>query len=364
MSKKICLLVDSLSSGGAEKVAANMSVSLKQKGYALFIVSMRDEIDYKYDGELFNFGLVKKSCNKLKAFLKFKQYFKNNKFDYIIDHRTRSKFIKEVLFSKFVFQNHKVIYCIHSYSLDYYFSYLNTAKLSLFPHVKKRMFVSVSNEIHDKLKQKLNVKSRTIYNYFMSKNARISSDSTLGSIDNYIIGVGRLTSIKQFDKLILSYNQSKLPEESIKLIILGDGPEKENLENTISKLKCKNHIKLLPFNKNPYRLMSSAKALVLTSKVEGFGMVLLEALSLKTPVISFNCKSGPKEIIKHGVNGLLVEDQNKKELTKALNKLLLDANYYSKIKENVQLGLEKFSEEYVIQEWINLFENQMENDFK
>jgi glycosyltransferase involved in cell wall biosynthesis len=174
-----------------------------------------------------------------------------------------------------------------------------------------------------------------------------------------LLGVGRLIRIKQFDKLITSYHASKLEERGIKLIVLGDGPEKENLETLVLKLQIEDFVTILPFTKKPYDLISNAKALILTSKVEGFPMVLLEALSLKTPVIAFDCKSGPSEIIFNGRNGLLVEDQNEEQLTLALNKLLLDDTFYNKLKGNVSLGLERFSEKVIIQEWIKLLESEM-----
>jgi glycosyltransferase involved in cell wall biosynthesis len=84
---------------------------------------------------------------------------------------------------------------------------------------------------------------------------------------------------------------------------------------------------------------------------------LLEALSLKTPVIAFDCKSGPNEIVKDHVNGLLVEDQNEEQLIIALNKLLNDT-FYMDIKNNTQIGLDVFSEDKIIQEWETLFENK------
>lgn len=358
MSKKICLLVGSLSSGGAEKVAANMSKSFTKKGYDIYIVSMRNEIDYEFAGELFNFGLVKANYNKFEAFLKFKQYFENNKFDYIIDHRTRDKFLKEWLFSKFVFKNYNIIYCIHNYRLAYYFSFLKIPWLSRLPHVKKRVFVSVSNEIQKHLKQQLNVESKTIYNFLNTSDLSFPYEDDAIQEDDYIIAVGRLTTIKQFDKLIISYHLSELPKKGIKLLILGDGIEKSNLKSLITLLKLENHAKLLPFRKNPFGLIKNAKALVLTSKVEGFPMVLLEALSLNTPVIAFDCKSGPSEIIQHKYNGLLVENQNSEALTQALNKLIEEA-FYKNLKDNTKKGLEQFSEEYIVQEWMKVFENQM-----
>ncbi len=364
MSKKICLLTDSLSSGGAEKVAANLSVSLSEKGYKITIVSMRNMVNYEYAGTLYNFALIKETNNKFNAFLKFKFFFCSNDFDVVIDHRVRSNFFKEFLFSKFIFAKKNVIYCIHSYQLKYYFSHLKLPKLSLFPHVKKAQFVSVCSEIQDLVNKKLNFKNIRIYNYVLS--SQLIEKASVGEVhenDDYIISIGRLFPLKQFDVLISCYNKSNLSKENIKLKILGDGPEKTNLKMLISKLNLENYIELIPFKDNPYTLMQNAKCLVLSSKEEGFPMVLIESLTLKTPVIAFNCKSGPSEIIKHNINGLLVENQNQKALVEALNKLMLDKTFYKKIKENTQFGLNKFSENNSIEQWIHLIENGI-TDFK
>lgn len=359
MSKKICILVDSLSSGGAEKVAANMSISLSKKGYLIFVVSMQDDVIYSFEGELFNFGKIKTKYNKLRAFVEFNRYFKKQNFDVVIDHRIRNIFFKELFFSKYVFRNSRVIYCIHNYNLSYYFSYLNWPFFSRLPHVKDSTFVSVCNEINNHLNEKLKLKSKTIYNYLKFSGLSEMFEENQVLSEKYIIAVGRLTKVKQFDKLVRSYQASELSERGIKLIILGDGPEKQYLKTLISRLNLENFIELLPFRKKPYSLIHSAKALVLTSKVEGFPMVLLEALSLKTPIIAFNCKSGPNEIIINEINGLLVENQNEEKLTMALNKLMTDDSFYNKIKKNVHIGLEKFSEEKIIHKWLILLENQV-----
>ncbi|MFI1770926.1 glycosyltransferase [Thalassobellus citreus] len=358
MNKKICLLTDSLSSGGAEKMVANLSASFVKRGYVVTVVSMTNFIDYQFKGELYNFGIVKEENNKLKAFLKFNFFFKKNKFDYIIDHRVRTNFFKELLLSKLVFRKHNVMYCVHSYYLPFYFSFINTPWLSRLPHVKKKSFVSVSNEIRKHLKSKLDINSSTIYNFINADDLLISKESIEVSYENYIIAVGSLKKLKQFDKLLNSYQASELWKKGVKLIILGDGPEKENLKLQISNLQLEDFVELLPFTKKPQKLISNAKALVLTSKVEGFPMVLLEAVSLDTPIIAFDCKSGPSEIIVNDKNGVLVENQNEEQLSIALNKLLLNKTYYNKIKKNMHEGLDKFSEETIIQKWIHLIENQ------
>ncbi|GAA4816283.1 glycosyltransferase [Litoribaculum gwangyangense] len=355
MNKKICILTDSLSKGGAEKVAANLTISLTNKGYQVYVVSMTNVIDYQFTGNLYNFGLIKEAQNKFKAFLEFKNYFRKHKFDVIIDHRVRDKYLKEILFSKIIFRKQKVIYCIHSYNLSFYFSFLKLPRLAKFPHTKDHKFVAVCHEIKDYLNKTLNINSIHINNYLLNNTTPFENFNE-DFFDEYIIGVGRLNKIKQFDKLITCYKNSNLPINKIKLLILGDGENKKVLKQLVEDLKLKDLVNFYPFRENPYGLIRNAKALVLTSKTEGFPMVLLEALSLNTPVISFDCKSGPGEIIKHGINGLLVDDQNEEALTLAINKLV-DPHFYQKIKANADLDLEQFSESKAIEKWKDIFEN-------
>lgn len=350
---KICLLTTSLSSGGAEKIAANMSTALTKRGYTVIIVSMQNNIDYAYSGTLYNFGIVKSKYGKFKAFFKLKSFFKQNNFDFIIDHRLRDKFLKEVLLSKFVFNKSKVIYCIHNYRLEYYFSFLSIPWLTKYQHVKNASFVAVCKEVEKHTKQKLKIKSVTIYNFLNLSDVCLNEEDEHTPKD-YIIGVGRLTHIKQFDKLINSYKNSKLRSQNVQLIILGSGPEKENLKQLISRLELDKYIKIIAFQENPYPFIKNAKALILSSKVEGFPMVLLEALTLGTPVVAFNCKSGPDEIIRHNMNGMLVENQNEVELTLALNKLT-DAIFYKHLKAHSSLGLDALSEEEIMNQWEKLF---------
>jgi len=204
MTKKICILTDSLSFGGAEKVAANISVALSKKGYDVYIVSMTNNIEYPYKGELYNFGLIKQAYGKFLSFFKFRNYFLAHKFDAIIDHRLRDRYLKEVLFSKLIFRKQKVLYCVHSYNLSYYFSFLNIPKLAAFQHVKNKKFISVSAEIKNHILELLNIESKVIYN-FLPNDIIVAENDFAKNYGNYIISAGRLSEIKQFDKLIKSY---------------------------------------------------------------------------------------------------------------------------------------------------------------
>lgn len=356
MGDKICLLADSLSNGGAEKMVSNLSFSLCKKGYEVHIVSMRNEISYEFVGQLYNFGLVKESENKLNAFLELKKYFKNHNFDFIIDHRIRNKLLKEFLLSKYIFKNFNVIYCVHHYKLSYYFSNFRNSSLLNFQHVKNRKFVAVSLEIKKQLKKQLKIEGILIYNYTLSNRIKRLELQDPHISSDYIIAVGRLQKIKQFDILITGYSKSELPQNNIKLLIFGNGEEKSNLIELIKKLKLEKQIILMGFREDVLSFVEHGKALVMSSKSEGFPMVLIESLALRTPLVSFNCKSGPNEIIEHEVNGLLVKDQDVNDLTKNLNKLL-DQDMYSNLIEGLSYSNNQFTEENIFKNWIQLFDS-------
>jgi len=356
MNKRICILTDSLGSGGAEKMAANMSISLTKEGYEVCVVSMLNIINYEFAGNLYNFGLVKEQKTKLTAFKKFRHFFNKQKFDVIIDHRMRPKFLKELLLSRFVFKNCHVIYCVHHYDLSYYFTFPNNSFLSKHVLVKNRTFVSVSNEIKKSIKSSLSLDSILIYNYVQSAEFKDLERIDKADGNNYVISIGRLVKVKQFDVLIKSYKNSQLIENGIDLLILGEGDERNYLEALINDMNLKKHVKLLGFRNQPFRWVKKAKALILASRHEGFPMVLIEALALEIPIISFDCKSGPSEIIQGGRNGILVPMQNGVMLTEAMDKLLLDNEFYQKIKSNLKKDTFSYAEEKIISKWVKLIE--------
>ena len=84
-------------------------------------------------------------------------------------------------------------------------------------------------------------------------------------------------------------------------------------------------------------------------------MSIIESLSIGTPVVSVDCKSGPKEILKHGFNGLLVQNNNPIKLAEAFNILLNDENLLKKMKGNTKMSINNFSEINISKKWKNIF---------
>lgn len=132
-----------------------------------------------------------------------------------------------------------------------------------------------------------------------------------------ILGVGRLAEQKDFSTLIKAFAlvQKQCPS---RLMILGEGHLRSELETLIEELKLQDSVALLGYTENPYVYMANAAVFVLSSKFEGFGNVIVEAMAFGTPIVSTDCPSGPAEILENGKYGKLPPVQDVEALAKAI----------------------------------------------
>lgn len=139
-----------------------------------------------------------------------------------------------------------------------------------------------------------------------------------------ILAVGRLARQKNFELLIKSFSRV-VKKMDARLIILGEGKERVELERLIVALGLKERVSLAGFQSNPYSFLSISDVFVLSSDFEGLPLVILEAMACGLPVISTDCKSGPREILKNGRYGLLVPVGDEIALSDGMLKLLKDS---------------------------------------
>ncbi|TRX32431.1 glycosyltransferase [Flavobacterium sp. ZT3R18] len=355
-SHKIAIVGDSLSSGGAEKVHAILSVYFQKNGLEVHNCVFMDLITYEFSGEVLNLGKISSNSffvyRKAKRFFIFRNFIKSNDFDFVIDFRQKTNFILEFLISRFVYSNN-AIYRVASGVLDFYFpksSFLATVLC------QNKTIVTVSNAIREKVEQLgFTKKALCIYNPIDFEKIEFLKNQFNIEYDNYILAVGSFKDIKQFDKLILAYSKSILPAQNIKLVLLGNGKNRAIYESMSKELRIDEFVKIEDFLNNPFPFYKNAKFTVLSSKNEGFPNVLLESLACETPVVAFNCLSGPSEIIQDCENGLLVENQNLEKLTTAMNQLIINQELYLHCKKNAKESVLKFSVERIGEQWIQLF---------
>lgn len=125
-----------------------------------------------------------------------------------------------------------------------------------------------------------------------------------------ILAVGRLTEAKNYELLIHSF-KLVVQEVDANLIILGEGEDRAKLEKLIKELNLQNKVDLYGFEQNPFKYMANCDLYVMSSKWEGLPGALIQALALGAKIVSTDCPSGPREILKNGQYGELVAlDEN------------------------------------------------------
>lgn len=134
----------------------------------------------------------------------------------------------------------------------------------------------------------------------------------------YVVSLGRLTEAKDFSTLLRAYAISTL-RSSHRLIIIGEGEQRTNLESLILALGLEDRVLLTGAMDNPYHVLAGASLHVLSSRWEGYPNVLLEALALKVPVVSTDCPHGPREILDGGRHGRLVPVGDPAALARAMD---------------------------------------------
>jgi GalNAc-alpha-(1->4)-GalNAc-alpha-(1->3)-diNAcBac-PP-undecaprenol alpha-1,4-N-acetyl-D-galactosaminyltransferase len=169
-----------------------------------------------------------------------------------------------------------------------------------------------------------------------------------------IMAMGRLCEQKGFDLLLKAFSRIETQFPEWKLHIWGQGAEKENLKRIRDELGLKERVCFKGMIHDHYKTMQQADIFVLSSRYEGFPNVLGEAMACGIPVVSFNCPSGPGELIIHEKNGLLVPNINDEELAKEIHRLMENELLAKQLGDEAQKITETFSLEKVMGLWEKL----------
>lgn len=166
-----------------------------------------------------------------------------------------------------------------------------------------------------------------------------------------VAAMGRLSVEKGFDLLIEAFAKIADKQPDWDLRIAGDGVERRRLEHTIESRGLTERVELCGWVDQPHAFLRDASFFVLPSRYEGFPNVLLEAMACGLPVVSFDCDSGPREIVRHETDGLLVPPEDVEALAQALDRLMSRSAECARLSQNATEVTTRFGCEVFFERW-------------
>ena len=263
----------------------------------------------------------------------------------------------------------------NEYDLYYLAHPLNVLEFHLARGIDKQVIITehgginAYNIVYQKIKQWLYPKARS-YVIPTNSDAKIYSNMGLPVIyiphfksslnysrsdleNKVVLSIGRMTEVKRQWIMIDAWNEI-VYKHNIKdweLHLVGKGNLCELLSKKIINLGLQEYIKILPPIPNVESYYKSASVFMLTSYTEGFGMVLLEAISFGLPCISYDCPSGPRDIIKNEYNGYLIPMDDFESLKSALLKLIYNKDTLIKLSNGAFESSSKWNDEVILNKW-------------
>lgn len=324
--KKIAIVIAELAApGGAEKVAADLAEEFRSRQYDVTVINFArlppDISRHQVPVRQINLDIPERPGGfwvqvaiLLRRAWQFRKLFRQERFDHI-----------------FSFLEAANVPCVLACTRSVLSVHLDPGTMTrsewfafrwLYP--RARRVIAVSRQMQEVLEQRAHLKNvNCIYNPVNTRLIQQQAQEPLALAEPFILAVGRLERQKRFDLLLEAFARSRA-QHDCKLVIVGRGSQQAALEQQIHALGISGKIVLAGFDPNPYRYMARAEFQVMSSDYEGYPLVLIEALSLGCPIVSTDCPTGPREIIRHGENGLLVEKGNVAAIAAGIDELFYD----------------------------------------
>jgi GalNAc-alpha-(1->4)-GalNAc-alpha-(1->3)-diNAcBac-PP-undecaprenol alpha-1,4-N-acetyl-D-galactosaminyltransferase len=229
-----------------------------------------------------------------------------------------------------------------------------TLRRRTYPRARK--LVSVSHGV-DKQFSWLPAEQRTVIHNpleLLDEPAPNESTNETNPRVSWITAMGRLTAQKGFDLLLQAFAKASPHYPNWRLMIIGEGELRGQLEQLSEKLGLAKAVSFAGLLANPLPALRNSKLFAMASRFEGFPYAALEAMACGLPVIYTDCPSGPREIIRDGVDGLLVPNGDVAALAAAMERLMSDDAERDRLAARSPEVLERFGTDKIIAQWEEL----------
>jgi N-acetylgalactosamine-N,N'-diacetylbacillosaminyl-diphospho-undecaprenol 4-alpha-N-acetylgalactosaminyltransferase len=375
LTKNILFLAISLNKGGAERV---ISILLKHltshQNVKVYLILMEDGIAYDLPENIKPIILSKSKKSGMRKLLELPfiayqiaKFTKEYKIDTIMSFLYRPNYIN-ILTKFFGFKGKSIINIRSTTSRYLNEGLLGKINLFLIKNLFNKANLIISNSIG--VKEDLNTlvtidtKHIAIPNPIDITKIEALTNSKQGinqeldaSID-YIISVGRLIPLKRNKDLLLAFSKIYKQLDNTKLLFVGEGVLKEDLIQYSKELNIQDKVIFLGNVDNPFYYLKKSMLFVMTSELEGFPNVLIEAMACGLPVVSSNCTSGPKEILGDEEYGLLYEVGDIESLCKKILMVMTTKKMQISLREK---SLKRVSD-YSLDKIIPQFEREVLNN--
>ncbi|MEY0515707.1 glycosyltransferase family 4 protein [Providencia manganoxydans] len=359
---KICFFIGNLNnSGGTERITSVIANELTKKNYNVSILNLsggeKPFFDLNEGVKIFQLHAKKHSAliQLPMTIFKLRRFLKLNKFDAIIDVDT--------MLSIYTIPAKLGIHETKHYSWEH-FNYNVTLGKSSRKKIRNiaayyaDMIITLTEKDKSYWMENTTVKNICVIPNPITINPNNPHHRNLFPREKIILAVGRLTHQKGFDMLISSWEIISKQYPNWKLRIVGSGEDEIKLKNMIMELSLNSSVQIVPNTSNILSEYYTASYFVLSSRFEGFGLVILEAQACGLPVISFDCDAGPREIIQHDKSGWICKPNDIEELSlhmkNAIQLIESDFDSYKHIQENSIMNSNRFSIENILPLWIEL----------
>ncbi|HIP33479.1 MAG TPA: glycosyltransferase family 4 protein [Bacteroidia bacterium] len=358
---KFLFVISSLKGGGAERVLALLANEFSSRKHEVIITTRLSECAYELHSNIQHQTIFKNNENitgiygKVKFLLRLTNMIKREEPDLIISFM-KGMNRKVIMVSKLL--NIPVIVSEH---INY------QSGMNLFSWIERRWIYKMADAVTVLTNYDYEMYYRNFLNNVsvMPNPVTFESIKKLGLRDKTLFVSGNLDrwSHKGFDNLLIVFSNIVKVQPDWKLKIAGSGEKGEiYLSQIVDNLNIKGNVDFLGFCRNIKQELQKSSIFVLSSRYEGFPMVLIEAMSQGCACISFDCVSGPSEIINNEVDGLIVEDQNLYEMEKRILELIEDEKLRERLAISAIENIQRLSIQNIGDKWLSLIDDVIKSN--